>query len=207
MARWNQTLLVCLMAYAVGCFATGYYLVRARTGQDIRTLGSGNVGARNVGRILGARGFIFTFIGDFGKGALAVWVTQYFSASSMDAALAMLAVVAGHIWPLPLRFCGGKGVATSLGALLLLAPSIALAYGAAVGMMFAISGTTKMPGLFAYLGLPVVGYWFGHDRFEVASLTGLMLMVVLAHRKNLLKEFNRIAMSRRPVPNPQQPNP
>ena len=74
-----ETCVGMLAAYGLGCLTTGYYLVRLRTGQDIRGLGSGSVGARNVGRILGKSGFFITLAGDSGKGALAVWAMRYFS--------------------------------------------------------------------------------------------------------------------------------
>jgi acyl phosphate:glycerol-3-phosphate acyltransferase len=66
-----------LCSYLLGCCTAGYYWMRLRTGQDIRRLGSGNVGARNVGRSLGTSGFAVTFFFDFLKGALAVWLARW----------------------------------------------------------------------------------------------------------------------------------
>jgi glycerol-3-phosphate acyltransferase PlsY len=66
--------LAIIITYLLGCFNTGYYLVRMMTGQDIRTLASGGTGSRNVGRLLGTRGFFLTLIGDAGKGMAAVWL-------------------------------------------------------------------------------------------------------------------------------------
>src|SRR5262249_22050721 len=118
-ANWNQASWIALGAYALGCFTTGYYLVKLRTGQDVRELGSGTVGAKNVGRVLGWPGFVLTVLGDFAKGAFAVWAVKYFTTDDHMLMLAILAVVAGHVWPVQLLFRGGKGVATSLGGLLL----------------------------------------------------------------------------------------
>ncbi len=72
----SPTLLIVLGSYLLGCFTTGYYLVRLLSGQDIRAVSSGNVGSRNVGRLLGPKGFILTFIGDAGKVMLAVWLAH-----------------------------------------------------------------------------------------------------------------------------------
>src|ERR1700691_1629571 len=80
-------------AYLIGCFTTGYYLVRWRTGGDIREMGSGSAGARNVGRVLGKLGFFVTVTGDFLKGILAVWLARSFSNDDFSAALAVPAVV------------------------------------------------------------------------------------------------------------------
>ncbi len=104
-----------LGGYILGCLTTGYYLVRFRLGLDIRTMESGSVGARNVGRVLGMPGFVITLLGDFAKGLLAAGMTRYFTHDDRLTGLAMLAVVMGHIWPLQLGLRGGKGVATSLG--------------------------------------------------------------------------------------------
>ena len=127
-ANWSLAGWISLFSYLLGCFTTGYYLVRARLGRDIRALGSGSVGARNVGRVLGRLGFSVTLAGDFGKGAFVMWAAPHFTTDGRLLGLAMLAVVVGHIWPAQLRFHGGKGVATSLGALLLYDYHLAVAF-------------------------------------------------------------------------------
>src|SRR6476660_9124333 len=106
-ADWNLASGICLCAYVVGCFTSGYYLVRWLSGKDIRETGSGSVGARNVSRVLGKTGFLLTAALDFFKGVLAVWATRHFTADERLAVVAMLAVVAGHVWPMQLRFHGG----------------------------------------------------------------------------------------------------
>src|SRR5690242_19700244 len=73
----SHPVLGALIGYIFGCFTTGYYLVRWRTGQDIRELGSGSCAGRNVGRQLGKAGFFLTVLGDFWKGAFAVLMTRY----------------------------------------------------------------------------------------------------------------------------------
>src|SRR5215472_4005302 len=103
-ANWTLAGWISLFAYLLGCFTTGYYLVRARAGQDIRELGSGSVGARNVGRVLGWPGFVLTLLGDFVKGALAVWGVRFLTNDPRLVEIALLAVVMGHIWPAQLRF-------------------------------------------------------------------------------------------------------
>src|SRR5690349_12036601 len=99
-----------LICYVLGSFTSGYYWVRWRTGQDIRLLGSGNVGAKNVGRLLGPTGFCITLLMDVAKGAIAVGVGIYAGLGSDAIVACILAVVAGHNWPAQLRFQGGKGV-------------------------------------------------------------------------------------------------
>src|SRR5205823_2574598 len=127
-ANWSQASFIALGAYILGCFTTGYYLVRLCRGADIRELGSGNVGAKNVGRTLGWIGFAMTLLGDLAKGAFVVWAARYLAKDDRLVLLAMLAVVAGHVWPVQLRFRGGKGMATTLGALLIYDHHLAIAF-------------------------------------------------------------------------------
>src|SRR5262245_47825821 len=147
-ADWSELSWVALSAYFLGCFATGYYVVRSRTGADLRELGSGSIGARNAGRVLGFYGFLITFLGDFLKGALAILATRHFAHDPRSVDVAFLAVVAGHVWPLQLRFRGGKGVATSLGALAVYDFRLAIAFAIAFGFVFIFMRKVVLPGLF-----------------------------------------------------------
>ncbi len=188
-SNWREGSFVFCGAYILGCFATGYYLVRWRTGKDIRELGSGNIGARNVGRILGRFGFIITLFGDAAKGALAVWAAQRFGGNDYLPALAMLAVVAGHVWPAQLRFHGGKGVATSLGALVIYDFQLVGAFGLLFVLALAVLGKWVLPGLFAFAILPLASMYLGHDPAKVITICFLSGLVLIAHRKNLLEEI------------------
>ena len=193
---WVDMGRVGLGAYLLGCCTTGYYLVRWRTGKDIRDSGSGSVGARNVNRILGLPGFVVTVLGDFGKGALAVWAAQHFTSGQKLAALAMLAVVAGHIWPAQLRLRGGKGMATSLGALCVFDFHLILAFALLFGLGYALVRKSILPGLVALASLPFVSAYLsykppGHvsDPTEVLAVSILASMVLIAHRRNLTEEI------------------
>jgi len=197
-----ETLGCVLGAYALGCFSTGYYLVRARTGRDIREFESGNIGARNVSRLLGRTGFVITFAGDFTKGVLAVWAARYFSGSDLVAAMAMSCVVAGHIWPATLHFHGGKGVATSLGALLAYDPQLAVAFVLCCLPGVLLLRRIILPGMLAYACLPVAGWWLHRNPVEATLLGVLAGLVILAHRRNLAQEIpgftNRRDLSAKP---------
>ncbi len=197
-ADWSRAGCVSLAAYVLGCFTTGYYLVRARTGEDLRQLSSGSVGARNVGRRLGWQGFALTVLGDFGKGALAVWAARHFTADDWCVALALLAVVAGHVWPVQLHFRGGKGMATSLGALLVFDWHLAVAFTVLFAVAFAALRKTVLPGLFALAGVPVTSACLGRRPVEMVGTTGLAALVLIAHRKNLKTELSSL-LNRRSV--------
>jgi acyl phosphate:glycerol-3-phosphate acyltransferase len=116
-------LLSVLLAYVLGSIPFGYLMVKWRTGTDIRASGSGNTGATNVLRTVGAAAGVATLLLDIAKGYAAVWLTdQVSSGSPFWMSLAALAVMAGHTFPVFLGFKGGKAVASFLGAFLLLAP-------------------------------------------------------------------------------------
>jgi glycerol-3-phosphate acyltransferase PlsY len=204
-ANFGQAAGCMIGAYALGCFATGYYLVRAVKGQDIRNFESGSVGARNVGRLLGVVGFFLTVFGDFGKGVLAVWAADRFTVDPLFPALAMLCVVAGHIWPVQLRFQGGKGVATSLGALLVYDYRLAVAYAVFFLGGFALIRKTILPGLFAFACLPVTDYWLHRDGPKLAVIAVLAGMILFAHRKNLVEEIPALAARRGVTAKPGHP--
>ncbi|HUA38672.1 MAG TPA: glycerol-3-phosphate acyltransferase [Candidatus Sulfopaludibacter sp.] len=204
-ANWHQVTGCVLEAYGLGCFATGYYLIRARTGKDLRTMESGSLGARNAGRVLGKAGFVITLLGDFGKGALAVWIAREWTGDNRLAMLALLAAVFGHIWPAQLRFHGGKGVATSLGALLVFDYRVALMFPVLFLAGFVFLRKSLLPAMFAFACLPMAAWYFKCDNFTVTSLALLLAMILFAHRKNLTEEFAMLAARRTAATKPEQP--
>lgn len=203
-ANWNQAGVLCLLAYFLGCFTSGYYLVRWLAGQDIRHVGSGNVGARNVSRVLGKKGFFLTVFFDVSKGILTVMIAQHFTSDERVILLAMMAVVAGHVWPVQLRFHGGKGMATSLGSLLVFDPYLALTFAALFVALAALCRKTVLPGLFALACVPFADFWLNHIPERVFLLSVWAGLVLVAHRKNFVEEISQFIARRHP-PQPEQP--
>ena len=118
------TLLAAAIAYVLGAIPFGYLLVKQTTGADVRAAGSGNIGATNVLRTAGRVAGIATLLFDIGKGYLAVWIAGRLSDRDVTAmCVAALAVMAGHAFPVFLRFKGGKAVASFVGAFLCLTPT------------------------------------------------------------------------------------
>src|SRR6266513_2945054 len=179
-ANGGQAMVCAAGAYVLGCFATGYYLVRARTGRDIRNIESGNIGARNVSCVLGRTGFYLTVLGDVAKGILAVWAAQLF-------------------------FRGGKGVATSLGALVVYDYQLVIAYVVIFAGGFALTRKTILPGLFAYLCLPIISYWLDHDGLKVGVISFLSLLVFISQRNNIVEEIPALAARRAVAAKPERP--
>jgi len=182
--------------YCLGCFAAGYYWVRWRAGLDIRQHGSGAVGARNVGRLLGPTGFVVVLLLDFTKGALAVWLAIKSGVDNETTVAAMIAVVAGHTWPAQLRFHGGKGIATSLGAILAFDPLSALLLVIIFLVLFAVLRNFTVAGLLAFALSPLTGFSAAFGVAEVAALSSLAVIVLIAHHKNIRQEIAGIFPAR-----------
>src|SRR5262249_2934458 len=135
-----------------------YYLVLWQTGQDIRKMGSGTAGARNAGRVLGKGGFALTFLGDAGKGALAVALARWLELPSYGLVAAFIAVVAGHLWSIQLGGKGGKGASTGLGGELVLNPILGLATLAVALVSLLLTRSFTRAGMIAMALSPVVAW-------------------------------------------------
>ena len=181
-----------VFSYILGCFTAGYYWTRWRTGRDIRELGSGNVGARNVGRTLGRSGFAITLLLDATKGALAVAGARWLDADAEATVAAILAVVAGHNWPAQLRFCGGKGIAVSLGALLVYQPFAVLALAAVFLPVIAVMRNFTLSGMLAFALAPLLMLIAGMPKVELAAISILAALILLTHRRNIRVEMVRV---------------
>jgi acyl phosphate:glycerol-3-phosphate acyltransferase len=190
---------VVLLAYLLGCFSTGYYLVRLRTGQDLRTIGSGATGGRNVARVLGTPGFLITGAGDVAKAVIAVAVPIWFGLGPIAVGAAMVAVTVGHIWPVQLGFRGGKGVAPLVGSTALVAP-IALAIGVVLGaLFFLVSRRLNLGGLAGVALTPVAALALGAPIPIAAGILGSVVLVIVAHRSNIRAEVGTAPSFGRPL--------
>jgi glycerol-3-phosphate acyltransferase PlsY len=185
-------IVVVLASYALGCFSTGYYLYRLRTGGDIRIHGSGSAGARNVGRALGKSAFVVTLAVDVVKGALAVWAARHIGLSPTGVILTMLAVVMGHIWPLQLRFQGGKGIATALGALLAFDPRLAIPLVLLFCLLLPLFKHFTLSGLAVVASVPAVAALRGYPGGQVFGMAFLVTIILFAHRTNIRAIFREL---------------
>jgi glycerol-3-phosphate acyltransferase PlsY len=177
--------LTILLSYLIGCFSTAYYLVRWRTGQDIRKLGSGTAGARNAGRALGKMGFALVFLGDVLKGVLAVWLARGLGVGLWGEVAAMLAVVLGHLYPFQLGFQGGKGAATGFGAVLVLNWLLGLLCVAVAAVAFAFTRSFTSSGLVAFMLAPVLALFLQVPTPYQAGLLMTVLLLLYTHRDNI----------------------
>ncbi|MCX6955598.1 MAG: glycerol-3-phosphate acyltransferase [Verrucomicrobia bacterium] len=191
-----------LAAYALGCVNAGYYIVRWKTGRDLRELGSGNAGATNVGRVLGPTGFGVTLLLDMLKGALAVYGAQFAGLPAPAQVLVVAAAIVGHNWPAPLGFRGGKGVATSCGALMFFDPFLTLA---TIGVCAALLAVTRRPtvsAVCAYGLMPMISALLGYDALVIVLLLPVAALVISPHGADLAEELAVPTLSPASAPNP-----
>ena len=185
---WETTgmaLLAGLGGYVLGCVCFGYYVVRLCVGEDIRDLGSGNVGAKNVGRRLGKAGFLGVTIGDMAKGSAAVLLAGVLTGSEEAACAAFLGALCGHLWPIQLGFRGGKGVATFGGALIALDPGLFVGLLFAFGLTFVASRRFTLSGLLGVAAGPFIALCMARSVPEVVTLFLAAVLVLSAHRRNI----------------------
>jgi glycerol-3-phosphate acyltransferase PlsY len=200
----GQEWLLLAACYGLGCCTAGYYWVRWRTGLDLRLQGSGNVGARNVGRLVGPSGFVVTLLIDGLKGALAVRLAIYFGATPELKVACLIAVIVGHNWPLQLRFHGGKGIATSIGALLAYDSFIVLIILALFLPTIALLRNFTLSGLLAFALTPLGLFLYGSPNVDVAAISFIAIIVLISHRKNIREELGRFSP---PVKQTESPPP
>ncbi len=187
----GRDILIIAASYGAGCFTAGYYLFRWRTGHDIREYGSGNPGARNVGRLLGPGWFVVTLLLDSTKGALAVCSALHFGLSDLGVIVVMLATVSGHIWPLQLCFRGGRGVAASLGAGVVYTPTVTAIVLPVFVVLLALLRNSTLSGLLAFVLAPGVALLSGHGALTTSGLSALAVLVLFAHRRDIREEIGQ----------------
>lgn len=187
-----NALIALAAAYLLGCFLTGYYLVRWRTGQDIRALGSGSAGGSNVGRVLGKPGFALTMAGDLLKGSAALLLVWVSGVGGWIPALAVAAVVAGHIFPVQLGFRGGKGLATALGALLVLDYRLIGLILAATLLLGGLSRRFTLSLMLVVAATPLLAFALGHSVPVVLALALTAGLILYANRANTADAFRAL---------------
>jgi len=178
-----------IFCYLCGSIPFGLILTRLAGAPDVRWVGSGNIGATNVLRT-GRKGLAAaTLLGDMLKGTFAVLAVLHFCGREV-ALFAAPGAFLGHLFPVWLRFKGGKGVATYIGLLLALAPLVALVFGA---VWLAIAGLTRyssLAALVASAATPVTLLLFGQVP-EAAVFAVLTVLLWIMHRTNIARLLNR----------------
>ena len=170
------------VSYLLGSIPFGLLLTRAFGKGDIRNMGSGNIGATNVLRTGSKALAAATLLLDAAKGALAVWLAQRFAPEYEIQAAA--GVLIGHLYPVWLRFRGGKGVATLFGLLVPLLPIAALVFAIVWLLVLFVVRVSAAAGITAAASTPVTAAVIG-DQQRFPLLLGLAILVIWKHRDNI----------------------
>jgi glycerol-3-phosphate acyltransferase PlsY len=186
-------LIIAAESYLLGSIPFGYLLVRIFRGEDVRKSGSGNIGATNVSRRSPVLGLL-TLMLDALKGALAIALAETImqhmrgSAKYEQLALASLFAVVGHVFPVWLKFRGGKGVATGLGSFLVIAPKAALAAAAVFLAIVIVSRYVSLGSVVAVASFPFLAYMLYRNArapIGLVLMTAASLLIIVKHHENI----------------------
>lgn len=180
-------LIVAIVAYLIGSIPTGYLIVKAKTNQDIRTIGSGSTGATNVKRVLGKKWFFIVMLLDAIKGALPVVLAKYLTDDiyGIYAVIAAIFVIIGHSKPIFLQFKGGKSVASGVGTILALNPLVGLCIAIIWGVITYISRYVSLGSIIALIISPFLMYFFKNPIGYVVYCAIAAIYIVYLHRENI----------------------
>lgn len=179
-------LLSIVIAYFLGSIPFGYLLTRLATGRDVRQSGSGNIGATNVLRTAGRKLGIATLALDIAKGTLAVVTAQWLTGDANVMAIAALAVCVGHVFPVFLKFQGGKAVATFAGAFGYLMPIPLLATIVLFVVAVIVSKQVSLGSILGALMFPIGAWLILHPSWvELFAAFASSALVIYRHKSNI----------------------
>lgn len=188
-----------LSAYLVGAFPTSFIVAKALKGIDIRQFGSKNVGATNVVRVVGKGPGAVTLIVDILKGILVVtFITNFFYqflSKTLDYEVYRqvlgLVAICGHIWPVFLRFRGGKGIATTLGVTLIVAPKVLIFAALLWIAVFVFSNYVSLASIAMMVSMPIMAGIFNEPFSLILFTITTCVITCYKHKDNIRRLLNR----------------
>ena len=187
--EYLMALIVVVVAYLIGSISTGYLIVKAKTKQDIRTIGSGSTGATNVKRVLGKKWFFIVLLLDALKGATPVLLAKYLTIDpyGINAVLASVFVIIGHSKPIFLQFKGGKSVASGVGTILALNWMVGLLIAIIWATITYFSKYVSLGSIIALSISPVLMYLFKNPIGYVVYCLVAAIYIIYLHRENIVR--------------------
>ena len=184
--------LLCAVGYLAGSIPFGVLITRWKAGVDVRTQGSGNIGATNVARVAGKKLGILVLLLDAAKGAIPVLVARslYPEAPLVHAGVGLAAFL-GHVVPTWLKFKGGKGVATALGVLVALVPVAALIGGGVYLAVFLPMRVSSIGSLLGGIAASVASFFTAAHREYAYLMVVLFTLMIWTHRGNIQRLIAR----------------
>lgn len=197
--EWLLLAASAIAGYFIGCLSFGYISGMIFKRKDIRKYGSGNAGTANMARNFGWKLGALTLIGDAFKGVLACFVGWLIAGGEFGAYIAAIAVIAGHNWPVFLKFKGGKGIATTLGVMLALAPWVGLGAFAVAAILILVTRVFSIGSLGGIIAMFIGSLIFTPTEiffqplesrlFFILTIAILLVLAIYSHRLNLVKIF------------------
>ncbi len=182
------TVLTCLISYLLGCFNAAYLYSSKIKHTDIRQYGSGNAGSTNILRVFGFKSALPVFIVDLLKGFLALKITMWISGNlAVAVILSAVCVVAGHNWPIFMKYRGGKGIATSVGILFALDYRLALLIFISAILLIAISKMVSLGSVIGLIAMPFVFWAFQQPPEYIFATVLLSILGLYQHRNNIVR--------------------
>ncbi|GAM13927.1 glycerol-3-phosphate acyltransferase [Mesobacillus selenatarsenatis] len=180
-----------LISYFLGTLMAGYFVVKFLGKKDIRVEGSGNVGARNAGRVHGKSSFILTFLGDALKGAIVILIGEYFELSPEIILGGLGFAILGHVKPITLNFKGGMGISTFIGGMLAFEPLTALVIISGFLLFYPFLKSFTFAGLGSFVLIPLSFYFLGIQHIVVLISSVLVMIVIFIHREDIFERLDK----------------
>lgn len=174
-----------IYSYLIGSIMFGFLITKIFYRKDIRVQGSGNVGARNAGRLHGKTAFVLIFLGDALKGALVILAARYLHFSETIQLVGLALAIIGHIKPITLKFKGGKGISTFIGGIIVFEPLMVPVIILGFSILYTFIKSFTLAGLGAFLFIPVVLFIINNDWLSCIIALGIIAMLYAAHADNL----------------------
>lgn len=184
-----KVVIAAVVAYLIGSIPTGYLIVKSATGQDIRQVGSGSTGATNVKRVMGKKWFFIVLLLDALKGAIPVMIVNFVpylhSNSGLTAVVAAACVLLGHSKSIYLGFTGGKSVASGVGTILALSPTVGLSIALIWAIITYASKYVSLGSIIALALSPILMFLFNQPIAYVVYCVIGAVYVIYLHRENI----------------------
>ncbi|MEH7438544.1 glycerol-3-phosphate acyltransferase [Neobacillus drentensis] len=180
-----------VISYLIGCVMFGYLITKMFYHKDIRHLGSGNVGARNAGRIHGKKAFILIFLCDALKGVVVILLARYLDFSAPVQLLGLGMAIIGHLKPVTLKFKGGKGISTFIGGMIMFEPLLIPVIIIGFLVLYPFTKSFTFAGLGAFLLFPVFLVINHVDWISCVIAGCLLIIILLAHSGNIKERLKK----------------
>lgn len=171
----------------------GFFVVKFLGKKDIRVEGSGNVGARNAGRIHGKASFVLTFIGDALKGAIVIFLGKYIELSPELLLAGLGFAILGHVKPITLKFKGGMGISTFIGGMLAFEPYTALVIISGFLLLYPFLKSFTFAGLGSFILIPLCFSFLEIGSVVTIISGGLVMAIIWIHREDIMERLDRRA--------------